>query len=883
MNKYTKNENEIRDFIKPVSTHRKAFLFFLSLFVFLTVVYLYFSEKVYVSEAKIEIVSTPSVKEEGVSVNEEQKINIDTEIDKIQSRKVVSQALEKLGEDVRYYKKVFLKEVEVYKDAPFKVKVLSVKSPEIYSFKFELTPVSSDSFQLKTEESLLEKIKGKKGFYVNGKFRYNQPIDLKFATVEIEKTKDFSGTYTFELVNKEDLIDQALGNLDVNKTSKYSTVLEITYRDNIPLRAKEFIDNLILVYVEDSAKGRTKEIKQKLKFINSQLKIVSKNLKNSEVNLETFKKRNNIIDISSEAKVTIQKLSEFDKEYAKLRIEKKILDFVYNQLLSQNDKTINLYGIKDPVLVSLVEEYNRLLTKKKALLVDYTEYHPDVEKVNAEIERVKKGILKSVSNLKSEIEERLAGTKAVISRYESFLRGLPEKEKEYIRIKRNYAINEKIYSYLVQKKLETSLAEISALAGVRIIDEASLPKVPVKPKTNFILLLGVLMGFMFGTAYGYVRDMFEDKLKYIDEVERLISVPVVGIIPHLKKKEIEEAIDLTKAKDAKVLKIFRIIRANLQLLFRNHKRPQVITITSSENDEGKTTVSANLGIAFELVTDEKIVIVDLNFRNPKIHKFFKLSNESGIFDVLNKDIDKSLERLIERNVLEKNITTAVESILEKEEKQSKDFAYISDIKGIKDILIKQISKRFKKLEDANLEEIEKAVKEEVREILYEVEITNADKLIRKIESAIDKSVRYFSKEKVILVEKEKIYKNLIKNSIKKVPSHENLYVITAGLVEKENVLFSEKLVLSSKKLRDVIKELKKEFKYIIITAPPAFSVPEVFMLMEESDISLAVLRMEKTRKSFVYEFGKKVSDLGLKNVGVVVNDVKEKILNGSLG
>ena len=444
----------------------------------------------------------------------------------------------------------------------------------------------------------------------------------------------------------------------------------------------------------------------------------------------------------------------------------------------------------------------------------------------------------------------------------------------------HYTINEKIYSFLVQKKLEASLAEISALSGIRVIDGASLPKAPVKPKRNFVLILGALVGLLFGTAYGYVKDLFEDRLAYISDVERLISFPIVGVIPHLKRKEISEAVDLTKAKDTKVLKIFRIIRANLQLLFRKNKRAQIITVTSTENEEGKATVSSNLGIALELAVDEKIVIVDLNFRNPKIHRFFKLSNETGIFDILNRDFDKDIERRIEKNVLERDIISAVKSVLEKEERASKGSFLISELKGI---LSTVITKRFKSFTGETLEEIEKAVIEDIRDTLYATNEPDIDRILRKIELSVQKAVRHFSREKVIHVEKEKIYKALIKNSIKKVPSHENLYVITAGTIEKENVLFSEKLVLSSDVLKDVLRELKREFKYIIVNAPPVFSVPEVFMLMENSDISIVVLRMEKTKKTVLFELDRKLSELQLKNVGVVVNDVKEKILNGSLG
>ncbi len=874
-------EDEIKDFLNPIKSHKKAFVIFTFISVIFTVLYLYTAERVYKTDAKIEIIPTqPSSKEE-VSISSTGKTNIETEIDKILSRKLVKESLERLGEKVRYFEEKFLKEVELYKDSPFKVIVEKIKNQEAFNFKFEIQPVDKNSFELNVSRGLMQKIKGYEKYPFEKIYKFGEPVNLGFAEIKVEKIRDFKGKYAFEFVNIDSYTDSVISRLDVSRTSKYSNVLEISYEDNVPQRAKDFVDNLIYSYIEDSAKGRTKEIKQRLKFINTQLDIVSKNLKKYETLLEQFKKKNKIIDISSEAKVTIQKLSEFDKQYAQLSIEDRILRDVYKQVVSEENKNINLYGIKDPVLNSLVQEYNKLVAKRNALLTEYTEYHPDVEKVNAQLEKIKRNIEVSVFNLKKEVRDRLIGTRAVIGKYERFLRSLPEKEKEYIRIKRNYAVNEKIYSYLVQKKLEASLAEISALAGVRIIDEASLPKAPIKPKKNIILLLGALIGFVFGTAYGYIRDLFEDKVKYIKEVERLINAPIVGIVPHLKKKDIKNI--LSRINNGKLLRIFRILKANIQLLFKETKKSQVILITSPEEEDGKAFISSNLGATYALSSSSKVVVVDLNFFDPKLHIYYNnISNEAGILDILKKDSyeDKELEKLIEKNVLEKEILNAVFNVIKQEKsREGVDRFDLEEIEGILDTVIRRIFKEY-----SDIDEIVENIYEKVEEVVYNLSDKRlARRLYIRITNAISSTKRRFSREKILSVEKEKIFRAQIKYSIKKVPEIENLYVITAGHLDKEDALFSKKLILTSELLKNIIKELKKEFKHIILNAPSVQSVPEVFMLMKEADISLLVFRAEKTRKTMIKEIDRKIAEMGLSKVGVVVNDVKEDKIEEILG
>ncbi|NPA54192.1 MAG: CpsD/CapB family tyrosine-protein kinase, partial [Aquificae bacterium] len=328
----------------------------------------------------------------------------------------------------------------------------------------------------------------------------------------------------------------------------------------------------------------------------------------------------------------------------------------------------------------------------------------------------------------------------------------------------------------------------------------------------------------------------------------------------------------------KVSKVFRILKANIQLLFKRSKKSQVILITSPEKNDGKTTISANLGVSFEFGTNSKVIIVDLNFEEPKLHKYFRnISNETGILDIFKRYsyTDKELEKLIEKNALEKEVLKSTFAILEKE-KNKEDAPFILDeVEGILDTIIR---KNFKT--GSSIDEIVKNINKEIKNLIEsDIKLQNS-KLYIKLTNAVNTAVKRFSKEKVISAEKEKIFKAQIKYSIKKVPEFENLYIITAGTIEKEDVYLSKNLIFTSNILKNIIKELKKDFKYIILNTSPIYSVPEVFMLMEESDISLIVFRVDKTKKQSIKDIDRKLSEIGIENVGIVINDVKEKLTNG---
>ncbi len=751
-------ETDIKEFLRPIFSHKLGFFVIFSISVLLSVLYILTTPPIYQTDATLEVREAQQVPTKDIilsAISGGSVVNLDTEMDLLKSRYMVGKALDNINYKISYYKFDGFKNVELYKNSPFRVEILVEKDRSLYGKLVKLDNINGDSFEISYGGTVLASFGINENYEYKKVHRFGEVIDLGSVVVKIEKNGNGNienGKYFFKINSKESLIGDAIRRLQVYKTSKDSYLVKVVYQDTVPERAKEFVDSLTREYIRHTVRNKTSAAEQKLKFINQQLAIINQNLRDSEVKLENFKRENRLMDLSTEITTTINKLSQFDTKLAELEIKEKLINELYSTVVENNlidGVSPEAYGINDPVLVSLLDRLNKAIEEKRALLSEYTELHPDVQKVNQKIESIKGSIKAAIVSLKNEIKNQRDAVKSIIERYDSLLRQLPQSEREFVNLKRRYIVNEKIYSYLLEKKVEASIAKAATVSNNRIIDEAFLPSAPVKPKKPIILAIGVLLGLMLGSFYGYVREFLDDTVKTKADIERLTSIPVLGLVPKVRRRKLKGQLLSFKEPDSPFAEAMRAIRGNIQ--FMSFEKPnKTIMVTSTVGNEGKTTITTNLGAVLSFA-DKRVIIVDLDMRKPKIHEFFGIVNSEGITDVFLK-------------------------------------------------------------------------RKELKEV------------------------------------------------IKKTPI-KDLYIIPVGKLPPN----PGDLLISSK-LKDIIKQLEEEFDYVVLDSPPIGVVSDTIFLMREVDVSLIVLRSGYSKRLFVRNLDKMTKDYNIKNVGIILNEVKSKDL-----
>lgn len=613
-----------KDVAEIVARYRYSILFFTLLGALIGAYIAYFKPDIYQATATVEVGLGERGKNQDVinKAIEPGYLNPDTEIEIITSRFLAKKALKHVDFTHRYYTTKGFKEVELYKDSPFRVALIKG-----YGVSFELEPIDARRYRLIVPEAV--DANGTKWHY-DKVHRYGEEVITPHFHLNIARLAPAQASSYRFVVYKH---NRPVGAVHVSRKLKYSTILHISYTDNVPLRAKEYANALAKAYIYQNVEKKSREATLKLAFIDKQLKKITENLRNSAVKIEEFKRNANTVNLSTKAEALITQISEAESKLDALRIEGGLIDSLYQKIKNgKNLETISFVGLGEEYapLEMKIKELQSAIIKKKLLREDYTELYPAVIKLTKEIRQLKKIIVSTIGDMRSSIKEREKLIEKSIARYQKELDKLPADERMYGQLKRKFAVNEKIYSYLLEKRSETAIVKASTVSKNRVIDEAEVPRSPILPKRKKIVLIATAIGLLVGLLLALVRNFFDDTIKKEEDITKKIDVPVLGYIPHIKGKE--HAVAVMKSLRSYEAESFRHLRTNLQFMVKKGES-QLIAVTSTVGGEGKTTVCINLG-AIMSIAGKKTLLINMDMRKPTLHKVFDIPNDKGVSTLL---------------------------------------------------------------------------------------------------------------------------------------------------------------------------------------------------------------------------------------------------------
>jgi len=654
------NDNiDIKDIVKSVLRYKWSIIFITIMFTLFSIVFAYTRPNIYSSSTTLELVSksggggASDLMLEAFGGNQ---VNVSNEIELIKSRFLTKKALEYLDLNTRYFETKNYRTSELYKNSPFIVNKFFIDDLA-NNKQFIIKPIDKSTFNLSIKnpsylnvQSILKLIglikytKADKITY-DENHQYGETIENEYFSLKIQKVFELAENkeYTFNFISDLGIYGMFRNNIKVGQLSRGSTILKLTLEDTNSLRAKEILSAIVKAYTNEEVSQKTKEANLTLEFIDNQLNSINERLKVSENNLETFKEENKVIGLSEQASMITTKLSSNEAKLEELQTEINILSNLNRYINSNKDLSgisVGSVNFADPTLGTLIVKLQEEVTKRVSLLVNYTDIHPDVVKAGKNISNLKRNIKGTLSNNLKQLSQRKRSLVQSIAKYNKSITTLPKQESQLSRLTRYYNIDEKIYSFLLEKKVETAILKSSTISKSRLLDESIENKYPIKPKRSMIVLIGFFLGLITGFALAFLREFMNNTIKNSDEIEKLSSIPIYGIIPRDKNKKTSKLVD----------EAYRAIRTNLQFL-PNHESSNIISITSSVSGEGKTTISANLGKILAQA-NKKVIVLDLDLRKSSLHNEFNIPNNIGISNYLTNQnsLDEVIVHIEDTNV-----------------------------------------------------------------------------------------------------------------------------------------------------------------------------------------------------------------------------------------
>ena len=632
---------DIKEILSVVKYYFKSIILITLFVTIIASIFAYYSTNVYQSQALIKI---PAEKYTGslsdfmtVALGQEGS-NIEDELIVLGTNNIAYKALNNLHIGTRYYVHSLFKKRELYKDTPFLVTSHRL-ALELQNQKFDLYPIDEKSFRLCLNQSFSHKAnryfsslfgENNHALTYDKVHTYGEEIVTDKFRFRIEGLQEIKHRhYSFSITPNSNMSGFIRSRLSAKGHVKQGNVISLNFRDGVALRAKEILDAITQTYIEETTLIKSEGLRKKIHHISLQLDAIKEMLKSSGETLRNYKTKNTITNLSAKTNEMLTKLTNLEGDYYEIGMQ---IDS-YKSMLEFLDKNSDVSGISlttggnknsdrnSWAVQQLINSIQEASANLRSVEVNYKLTHPKVEMARVRLESLKKSFKEIITSSVSALEKRQVSINGVISKYKKSLEYIPEKEQELESLKRNFMINEKIYSYLLQKKAETIISESSLVSGTRIIENASLPHSHIKPKRQRIVLIGFIIGLIVAFFITFVRNFLDDIIKYATDIDKLTNIPLYGTITPLSPKTqlyYNESI--------------RSLWTNLEF-FKERDKSKLITFTSSVSGEGKTETISQLG---EIIaqSSKSVILLDMDMRRPALHSRYKLSNNVGVSTLL---------------------------------------------------------------------------------------------------------------------------------------------------------------------------------------------------------------------------------------------------------
>jgi len=325
-----------------------------------------------------------------------------------------------------------------------------------------------------------------------------------------------------------------------------------------------------------------------------------------------------------------------------LEQEKRKLESQISSLLKYDSDQLMVYAagldLPDNIIRNLYPQYLEGKRQLDGLRINgLGAKHPTVLAANDQIQNMKRQLDEGVVNLRATLTaqldlaaDRLKSVEAMKdeTREEAIKRGLDA--QDYVDAKRDFETDQELLQTMKLKQMGETISSKMPPETVLVHDAPVISESPVSPNVTLNLVLGAVVGLIFGVGIAFFLEYLDTSVKTLEDVERYLQVPVLAVIPkdisllHRQRGSTPDA------------EAYRILRTNIEF---NRKNPEdnAITVVSGGAGEGKSTTLMNLSYICAQ-GGYTTLMIDADLRRPRLHTYFGINNSVGLTNYLTTDL-----------------------------------------------------------------------------------------------------------------------------------------------------------------------------------------------------------------------------------------------------
>lgn len=530
--------------------------------------------------------------------------------------------------------------------------LLVFSSVAVFTFTRTKTYLSTSSVQVFRRDPVVMQVQG----VVDNEIRSAEDLNTQVKVLESlsvvqavadrltgEELRQFMAPY------QSDSADESLspaGLLFKNRKIvpvRLSLIIQVQYTHPDRFMAAKIANLFLDEFISHNSRLRIEESMKAVDELKIRADQQKKKVEELALALQGYREKNNLVSLDQRKDIVTEKLKTLNNYVSQTDARRKDAEVRWKQVQERRQPLSGLLELpfisSQQLITQLVQQVAAQKIVIRQLEERYRAKHPKLIEATNSLDQTRQELDRALLNAAAMVEadfqtavrnDELA--RGALSKQESESLELDRAAVEYSNVERDLRISEQLLANTLARMKETSMSSTIETQNARIVDRATPSLKYSYPNIPLNLALGFLGGLALGTAFAFFVAFIDDRVKSSFDIEGVIGLPLIGIIPEIKRMEQPDKAQIViNNQDKQVAEAFLALHSSLRLKDES-KNAQCILTTSTIPGEGKSFVSTNLALTFA-AHGERVCIVDCDLRKPNVHKSFRIENIKGVIDI----------------------------------------------------------------------------------------------------------------------------------------------------------------------------------------------------------------------------------------------------------
>lgn len=462
--------------------------------------------------------------------------------------------------------------------------------------------------------------------------------------------------YALSLVPAQNVVGEVRNNVSAGPREN-TNIIDVTYTSADPVLAPKILNAAGDALREYGARKVSVAASQDVNFIEEQLDSARQQLSRSLQAIRQFKETRAFTNLSLQEQQLVNQIQQVTSQVDTLERQRSTLSDLSRRMERRGIGQIDLVNVlaelpggANPQIRDLVSQIQERQSEIQELLTQrrLTEDHPRVQALRSQIGDLEGELREAVdANLRA-IEGRLETLNRRLGDLREEQKRFPELENRLQTLELQQNLDQSTYEFLLSQLYQARITEAAASPYVDIVDPA-LGANPMQPRGRMNVFLGALLGLILGIGAAFFLEYLDRTVRTSSDVEALLGIPVLGIIPRLRRVEEEEDEEQSRPRRHVPLVValdpldpaaesYRNLRMNLNFMSTEDDPIRTLLVTSPGPGEGKSTTAVNYAVMLAQ-QGERVLMIDADLRRPAMHRALDLLREPGLTNLLVGDVE----------------------------------------------------------------------------------------------------------------------------------------------------------------------------------------------------------------------------------------------------